>query len=396
MTERQNPVWIPLVIFAAGFLLRFLPLVLTHSIAHADEVYQALEQGHRLVFGYGFVPWEFDYHARSFAIPIMTAAGMEIAKWLGGGPGLYLPLVAASFAALGAATTVCVFQWGRRIYGAAGGAAVALVSASWVDTVFFGGRTLSEATAAHFLILAVYFALQDSGVRWRWLAGGFFAGAVIVLRLQLAPAVLLLWIWPGASRPRFLFLSLGALLAFAAEGTLDLATGSAFPFEPQWQNLRFNLLMGGSAAAFGTDPWYRYPLLVASNWGASFVLFTVLALTGARRQPILLAMAAIILMVHMAIGHKEYRFIYPAIALLSILAGFGLVELTRLLANGLAREAQAAPLWLAAVVGLCWTMIAALNLIGRDYHDFWRVSQNTRYRSGTLCLEDACPVRAGA
>jgi hypothetical protein len=57
----------------------------------------------------------------------------------------------------------------------------------------------------------------------------------------------------------------------------------------------------------------------------------------------------------------------------SILAGFGLVELTRLLAG---RTDEAAPLWLAAVVGLCWTGIAGLNVIGRDYHDFWRVSQN--------------------
>jgi len=372
--ERRNRLLIALAVFAAGFLLRFLPLSLTFAIAHADEVYQGLEPGHRLVFGYGFVPWEFDYHARSWALGVMAAGGMEIAKWLGGGPSLYLPLVHATFAALGAATTLCVFLWGRRIYDPAGAAAAALVSASWIDNVYFGGRSLTEMVAVHLLILGVYFGLHEPSSRGRWLLGGALAGAAIALRMQLAPAVALLWIWPGASRPRLLYLSLGALLGFAADGVLDLATGS-FPFEPLWQNFRFNMLLGGSAAAFGATPWYDYIILMVSNWGASAALFVPLALLGARRQPILLAMAAIILLVHMAVGHKEYRFILPAITLLSILAGFGLVELTRLMASGLGAKTQdPAPLWLAACVGLCWTAIAGLGAIGRDYHDFWRTS----------------------
>lgn len=362
---------IPLAVFAAGFLLRFLPLLLSPTVAHADEVFQAMEQAHRLVFGYGFVPWEFDYHARSWAMAVMAAGGMEIAHLLGGGAALYLPLVHASFATLGAATTLCVFRWGERIYGPWGGAAVALVCASWVDNIFFGGRSLTEVVAAHLLILGVYFTLAPAS-SWRgWLLGGLFAGAAIVLRLQLAPAAALLWIWPGVTRQRFAVLTAGAALACAAFGLLDVATGST-PFEPQWQNVRFNLLMGGGASAFGSSPWHFYIGEMARNWGASAALFAGLALLGARRQPILLAMALVILLAHMAIGHKEYRFIYPAIALLSILAGFGLVDLTRLIANGAGNPQRAAPLWLAVAVALVWSGFSLLNAAGRNYQDSWR------------------------
>ena len=55
-----------------------LPFVLTCALAvrmffasayptllWSDEIFQTLEQAHRLVFGYGIVPWEFRAGARS-------------------------------------------------------------------------------------------------------------------------------------------------------------------------------------------------------------------------------------------------------------------------------------------------------------------------------------------
>jgi len=39
------------------------------QISYPDEILQYLEQGHRLAFGYGFVPWEYVYGTRNFLIP---------------------------------------------------------------------------------------------------------------------------------------------------------------------------------------------------------------------------------------------------------------------------------------------------------------------------------------
>src|SRR5690348_10426874 len=95
-------------IFALGFLLSWLPLVLgPPTIVNPDEVFQALEPAHRLVFGYGMVPWEFDYGARSWALGALSAIPMSLARLLGEGPDFYLPLTWALFSLGAGAMTLC-------------------------------------------------------------------------------------------------------------------------------------------------------------------------------------------------------------------------------------------------------------------------------------------------
>ena len=47
--------------FAVAFAARLLPVFAFPGINHPDEVFQTVEQAHRLVFGTGLVPWEFVY-----------------------------------------------------------------------------------------------------------------------------------------------------------------------------------------------------------------------------------------------------------------------------------------------------------------------------------------------
>jgi GPI mannosyltransferase 3 len=56
-----------------------------------DEVFQTLEQAHRLVFGNGLVPWEFVYGAISSVLPGALATLMVPASLLGGGAGTICP-----------------------------------------------------------------------------------------------------------------------------------------------------------------------------------------------------------------------------------------------------------------------------------------------------------------
>ncbi len=353
-------------VFAIGFLLRFLPLVLHHSVAQGDEIFQAAEQGHRLVFGYG---------ARSWILPLLSAGPMAVAKALHAGPELYLPLIAGLFSAVGAASTLAIFLRAESVYGPMGAAGAALASAAWIDNMYFGGRTLSGPLAAHLLVLAVLIGAQANR-RSILVCSGFLAGAALVVRMQLAPAIALLWLWPPVSRQRLLFLTAGAILALMADALLDTLTWGT-PFLPLWQNFRFNFALHG-AAHFSIDPWSAYFRFMAYNWGASAILFLGLALLGARRMPILLVMAVTIIAAHMLIGHKEFRFIFPAIAMLSVLAGFGLVELTRIVANGVgADRAMPAPAWLALLVGASWAAISLLNVTGRGYEPEWRRSGDT-------------------
>lgn len=361
-------------IFALGFLFSWLPLVWgAPVIANPDELFQALEQGHRLAFGYGLVPWEFDYSARSWALPYLAAIPMSLAALLGLGPDFYLPLTWAFFSLGAGAMILCAGLWGAGFYGRWGGLVVALVAASWIDNLYFGGRTYSEVVGAHLLIVAIFLAEPGGGTasRNRLLAAGFIATLASMLRMQLGPVALLLWLWRWRDRPRFLHLSIGAVAALLLTGLFDLLTWD-YPFQPIWQNIQFNLVLDG-AATFGVEPWWWYFDDAWTRWGVMAVPFVALALLGARRLPILAAMVLATLVIHVVVPHKEYRFILPAVMMASILCGFGLVEAWLWLRRTLqGRLRESAGLAAGVTMGLLWLIVSGGNL-GTMIHDrTWR------------------------
>ena len=48
-----------------------------------DEIFQSVEQAHRLVFGYGITPWEFRKGARSWVFPGMVAIVLKAGALFG-------------------------------------------------------------------------------------------------------------------------------------------------------------------------------------------------------------------------------------------------------------------------------------------------------------------------
>ena len=111
----------------------------------------------------------------------------------GDGPDYYLPIIAAAFAAISAAPVVCCFLWCRRLFGLSGAFVAGAVVAVAPELLYFGARTLSEVLAGHVLIAGLY--MVDPGYRvgsrrTLFIAGALFA-LVFVLRIQLAPTVLI-------------------------------------------------------------------------------------------------------------------------------------------------------------------------------------------------------------
>ena len=184
-----------LILLAIG--LRLIPIIFVPSMVWGDEIFQASEQAHRLVYGSGLVPWEFQLGMRSWLLPGVIAALMEFARIGGDGPDYYIPLIASSFAALAAAPVICSFLWGRRLFGLFGGWIAGAVVAVAPEAVYFGARTLSETVAAHLLIVALYILEPGYRVtsRRRLFSGGALLGLVFVLRIQLAPALAVVAIW---------------------------------------------------------------------------------------------------------------------------------------------------------------------------------------------------------
>jgi hypothetical protein len=332
-----------------ALLLRLVPTLIQPSLDWGDEIYQATEPAHRLVFGTGLITWEFTARIRSWLLPGAIAAIMWPARLLGGGPAIYLPSIATLFGALSLIPVIGTWLWCRRAFGIWPALAAASVPALAPELVYFGARTLAEVVAAHILIAALVLATTET--RPRSGASGLLLGLSIALRPQILPAAAVLFLWPTL-RQRWR-LAAGAAVALAAASLLDWITLGA-PAASIWRYALVNL--GGASASFGTQPWYYYGLAEAAIWGIALPVPAALCLLGARRWALPLAMAAALLATHMLIGHKEHRFLYPAMALAAVLAGIGLAEVSTRLAQRLRTGQAAAALACAAA----WAALSIL------------------------------------
>ena len=95
------------ILVALAIVLRLQPILVAPSAVWPDEIFQASEPAHRLVFGSGLVAWEFQLGVRSWLLPGIIAGLMELSRIVGDGPDYYLPVIAVGFAVLAAAPVVC-------------------------------------------------------------------------------------------------------------------------------------------------------------------------------------------------------------------------------------------------------------------------------------------------
>jgi GPI mannosyltransferase 3 len=327
-SESRKTSTVLLLLLVVAFAARLWPALVHPGINHPDELFQTLEQAHRLVFGYGLIPWEFEYGTRSWLLPGAVAALMWVGRLFGAAPIVYVGSVHLALAALATTTVLCSYFWGARLGGRWSGLAAAALPAVWPDALYFGARTLSECVVAPLLVIVLY--LIDAATptsRRRLFIAGFLLGVIVTLRIQVAPAVLTILLWSalaqGRERLAVIGVGLGAAIAFA--GVLDAVTWG-HPFQSAWRNLLYNTYYGVSSS-FGTEPWTFYLELLARYWWPFIALLALFIAAGGRQLPLPLLVAAIILATHSLVPHKEHRFIYPAVILLLVVAGSGMARI---------------------------------------------------------------------
>lgn len=368
--ERKTLVTAAVLIYTLALTARLLPVFVQPSLDYPDEIFQSIEQAHRLVYGTGLVPWEFAYGTRSWFLPGVIAGLMEAARLFGPGPAYYLPVIGLALAALGASSALCAFFWGQRFYGLWGGVLAGAFTAMWVDLAYFSPRALSEVVAAHVLVIGLYLMAPGYAVsdKRRLMLAGFLLGLAAMMRIQLAPAVALIALWPAGEWRRTLApLALGGFAAFLLFGLLDWASWS-YPWESLYRNVALNLFYDVSGF-WGREPWYAYVDLLVLYWTLPFtVLMLVLAYLGSFRERRIALAALAVFAVHSLIGHKEWRFIYPAILLAVIAAGIGAAYLL----DRFSRNSKPLVLAVPALVAAVLIPVALLRspnyreLFGRD------------------------------
>jgi hypothetical protein len=350
-----------ILLFAVALALRMLFASAYPTLLWSDEIFQTLEQAHRLVFGYGIVPWEFRAGARSWLLPGFLAGVMAATKDLAAGSTGYLTGVRLILSLLSLSLPLSAFVLARRRHGPWLALVAAGFVALWFELIYFAPKAFSEVVAAHLFVPAL--VLLDARARSRRAAigAGVLLGLALAIRPHFGPAaavVMFISLRANPAHARSLLVACAAPLL--ASGVLDAATWGV-PFASIAHNLAANL-SGPRVQRNGTAPWFAYLLLPLRIWGAWTLLLAPLIVLGSRGQRLLVAAALTLLATHMLVPHKEYRYVYLALALALMLAGLGMCELARLRAAhaGLAPVALLAiGVYASATLGLRYDYRAA-------------------------------------
>ena len=359
--ERKHTVYTLFLLLAAALLLRLVVFLCYPSMYWPDEVYQTREAAHRLAFGIGVIPWEFRLGMRSWVLPGVIAAIMKCTSWIAPGSSGYNFGIAFFFSLLSLTVVWFAYSWCREYFGLAYANVAAFSAAIWFELVNFGARSLTEVIAGNLFLPAIYLGFcavdRKPGKKWLLFSVGVLLGLTVSLRVQFGPAVLLvgLWIMSRDWRRRFVPVALGGFLVVALFGIVDAITWS-YPFYSYYSYFRENILHH-HAADFGVLPWYYYLLSLFTHTGP----LPLFALLGARRSPVLGWICLAVLLPHMLLSHKEFRFIYPVLPLLLILASIGILDLLRAfqLKAGWLRSPWATQLVAACFFLLCSVVLAA-------------------------------------
>ncbi len=167
-------------------------------VIFADETFQYLEQGHRLAFGDGIVPWEYHDGIRSWLLPGAIAGLMRIGAMLGDGPLAYLWLTRGVCVLLSLSVVWVGFRMGERRAGLGPAVLAGGFCAVWFDLVWFAPAVLTEMVAAHLVLLGIGLADHEDEPPPRpgmLLAAGVCLGLAACLRYQYAPAIAAIALW---------------------------------------------------------------------------------------------------------------------------------------------------------------------------------------------------------
>lgn len=320
-----------------AFGLRFGCAWVLPNIDHPDEIFQSLEPAHRLWTGFGLISWEWGAGIRSWVLPGLLAAVMRAVALVATDPDAPRLVVAAMLSALSLSAVAVAWIAGERFGGRSGAVFVAAVAAVWPELVYYAPKALSEAVAAHVLIAAAGVALtgEPAPSSRRLAIIGALLGLAVAMRVQLLPAAGIFAVWTcRRDAARWVRLGGGGVAVLAVFGLVDALT-LGLPFQSLWKYVRINLIEG-QAALYGVEPWWWYLARYATHDGVGFWLMAVGFLAGLRRLPFFAMIAAAVWLPHFAIGHKELRFLYPAVPFAIVVAAIGLAGMADVIAARLA------------------------------------------------------------
>jgi phosphatidylinositol glycan class B len=284
-----------------------------------------LEPASKIIFGYGWMSWEWSVGSRSWFIPALYMPVLFIFKLLGFEGGV-APIVGCRvLMALASGWMLVRFDalLRRRNLSDIARAISAIVYCFLPAFVAWGATTLSDTWATIFLwgaLPTILDELETQNPR-SWFFAGLWLGISFLARLQMLvwPAgIVLVLLLKKTSFKLLRSAAYGYGVVIAFQGVLDWVTWGS-PFHSVIMNIQKNLIED-VASFYGKSPFYEYFPIVLKNMSTEFWLLfaVVLGLAIAARKAklriqdaLILVPSFIYLLAHCLISHKENRFLLP-------------------------------------------------------------------------------------
>jgi GPI mannosyltransferase 3 len=293
-----------------GLILRVIFALNSNHIFHPDEVFQSLEPAHRLAFGYGLIPWDFQYGLRSYLYPALLSLPLLILKLFHlDNPQIYIPTIKiilslCSLILIPAGYYLSMFVTKNH--------KIAIFTAFcltvWYELIYFSGRALTEIFASYLLALAVLLILKKPKLK---LFLGYVVGVALITRIQYLLLLILLIPHRKKLYQSHLF---GFALSIFTFGLVDVIAYHSL-LAHLINNIQISFFSGLSTE-FGIEPWYYYfKTFFVSSMGLGLLAFLK---PNPKVKIIWISLIGLFLL-HSFIPHKEYRFVFILIPIWLIL-----------------------------------------------------------------------------
>ncbi|XP_002976970.2 GPI mannosyltransferase 3 [Selaginella moellendorffii] len=314
---------------------RLLNALLVRTYFNPDEHWQALEVAHRIVFGYGHLTWEWNKGLRSYLHPLMFAAlykmlavlKLDTPWFMARSPRLFQSLIAA-------AGDVYLWKLSRRAFGDRVAKWTMFCQLVNWFTFFCMVRTLSSSIETVLTTIALfYWSSPTIDKHLGFMSNRQLALCVAWISCAIRPTSAVIWLYVGIyhlyeCRDKFRYLlhevlPIGCVI-LGATFSLDRIMYGKWIFVPL-RFFQFNFLSGGGDF-YGSHPWHWY---FTQGFPAMAFTHLPLAVLGIwwSREWFLAGLVAWILFTYSLLGHKEFRFVLPALPLAMLFAGYSLASI---------------------------------------------------------------------
>ncbi|KAL5290031.1 PIGB family protein [Megaselia abdita] len=302
-----------LAVFLLLLGVRLASVFLVQTYFVPDEYWQCLEVAHKLVFGYGYLTWEWIRGIRSYIYPLLFAGLYKALALFHLDTTTLLVLAPRILQALiSTFSDYRFFIWsGKKKW------SIFLITISWF-WFYTGSRTLSNTLEASLTTIALsYYPWIGEGTGYIWPAA---------ICCFLRPTAVIIWIplfmyHLGNSKYspyKLIFTKLvviGALVG-ASCVAIDSYIHGKLLITP-YEFFKYNVLQG-VGSFYGTHPWYWYystglPMILGINF-LPFLFGSIDTVRNYDAFPIrrkLLVTLMTSLTVYSFVEHKEIRFILP-------------------------------------------------------------------------------------